>query len=521
MLADGKYRYTEDLLVLEACRGGRIDLPGTGQRIITPLVADRWREALQAHPDKAYTEYVVAGIQSGFHIGFNHREQGCKAASSNMLSAQQYPEPVAEYLATELRADRVVEVPAEGRAAVQISRFGVIPKANQPGKWRLILDLSSPEGMSVNDGISPERCSIAFATVDAAMQKLVQLGPGTQMAKVDVEHAYRNVPVHPEDRSLLGMQWKGLIYVDTVLPFGLRSAPKIFSALADALEWILKKFGVSHLQHYLDDFLTMGQADTNECQSNLDKVIAICAWLGIPLKTQKIEGPSVSIIFLGIELDTIAMEARLPREKLMGLLEELRQWKGRRHCQKRNLLSLIGKLSHACKVVVAGRIFLRRMIEQAKSVRRLRHYIHLTAEFHSDLAWWSTFLEQWNGRSMLQVHGPQTPPEVVIATDASGAWGGGAVWEKHWLQCQWDSSWMEQSIAAKELVPIALAVAVWGPQWRHKCVAVQCDNMAVVQVLNAQNCKDPTLLHLLRCIHFYTALLDIRIWAKAYTGGEK
>ena len=45
------------------------------------------------------------------------------------------------------------------------------------------------------------------------------------------------VPVYPEDRVLLGMRWKGMVYIDTRLLFGLRSAPKIFTAVADALEW--------------------------------------------------------------------------------------------------------------------------------------------------------------------------------------------------------------------------------------------------------------------------------------------
>lgn len=112
-------------------------------------------------------------------------------------------------------------------------RYGVIPKIQQPGKWRLILDLSSPDGASVNDGIDLDQCSIAFATVDAAIEKIVELGRGALMAKVDVEHAYRNVPVHPDDRPLLGMTWNGKVYLDT---FGLRSAPKIFSSLSDTLE---------------------------------------------------------------------------------------------------------------------------------------------------------------------------------------------------------------------------------------------------------------------------------------------
>lgn len=135
MLADGRYRYTGDLLALEACSGGRNDLPETSHRITTPLVASRWQAAMQAHPDRAYTGYVVAGIQQGFRVGFEHGRQGCRSVSNNMASAQQHPEPVTEYLATELQAGRIIEVPRELRPSIQISRFGVIPKTSQPGRW--------------------------------------------------------------------------------------------------------------------------------------------------------------------------------------------------------------------------------------------------------------------------------------------------------------------------------------------------------------------------------------------------
>ena len=63
----------------------------------------------------------------------------------------------------------------------------------------------------------------------------LQKGYGAQLAKLDMESAYRQVPVHTDDRFLLGMKWKGNLYVDTALPFGLRYAPKIFNAVADAL----------------------------------------------------------------------------------------------------------------------------------------------------------------------------------------------------------------------------------------------------------------------------------------------
>ena len=181
------------------------------------------------------------------------------------------------------------------------------------------------------------------------------------------------------------MRWKGQLYVDTTLPFGLWSAPKIFTALADALEWILIQKGVTTLCHYLDDFLTMGGKDSLECENNLQVILEVCEWLGVPLKSTKIEGPSASLTFLGIQLDTDTMEVRLPQDKLEQLMTLLAEWRRRKRCTKRELLSLIGKLNHAAKVVIAGRLFLRRMIGVAYSVRELHHWVHLNEGFRSDL----------------------------------------------------------------------------------------------------------------------------------------
>ena len=74
---------------------------------------------------------------------------------------------------------------------------------------------------------------------DDAVAAIKQIGLGAQLAKVDIRSAYCIIPVHPEDRWLLGMVWEGALYTDTVLPFGLRSAPKIFNAVADAVGWIV------------------------------------------------------------------------------------------------------------------------------------------------------------------------------------------------------------------------------------------------------------------------------------------
>ena len=106
------------------------------------------------------------------------------------------------------------------------------------------------------------------------------------------------------------------MYVDTALPFGFRSAPKIFSAVANALEWIAKDNGIQDLWHDLDDFITCGEAASDECRLDLELLVEICRHLGVPLAEEKVEGPSTCLTFLGIVIDTVAGEVRLTMEKL-------------------------------------------------------------------------------------------------------------------------------------------------------------------------------------------------------------
>lgn len=105
----------------------------------------------------------------------------------------------------------------------------------------------------------------------------------------------------------------------------------------------------------------------------------------------------------------------------------------------------------------------------------------------------------------------RSQPDIVFASDASGNWGFGAAWERQWVQQQWEDSWAGVNIATKELVPIVVGCAVWGPQWRQKLVLNLCDNMAVVEVVRAQKSKDHIIMHLLRCLHFICAYWEIEL----------
>ena len=379
------------------------------------------------------------------------------------------------------------------------------------------MDLSSPHGHSINDGIAKDNCSLHYASIDDAADKIMKLGKGAMLAKMDVRQAYRNIPVAPEDKHLLGIQWNGQIYVDQVLPFGLRSAPIIFSAIADALLWIMQNKGVSWGIHYIDDFLTAGAPGSQECQQNTLIMQSVCEEAGLPMKPSKSVGPTTSIVFLGILIDTVEKELRLPQDKLADLQSMITQWRGRKACRKRELLSLIGSLSHACKVVRSGRTFLRRLIDLSTKAARLDHFIRLNAEARADLEWWYQFIGPWNGVSLLSSLSAQTPA-ATIYSDASGSWGCGAICQGHWFQLQWDKSSEAYHISIKELLPIVIAAAIWGQDFVGKTILVRSDNVAAVAAINHQTSPVKEVAHLLRCLAFIMARFNVRLQA-AYIPG--
>jgi len=139
-----------------------------------------------------------------------------------MSSALAHPSIVDDYLQAELDQKRIAGpfLPSQCRE-IHISRFGVIPKEHQPNKWLLIVDLSHPSGCSVNDHIPKSLCSLSYITVDDAIQNILKYGQHTILAKVDIKSTFRLIPVHPNDRHFMGMQWRKQVYVDSCLPFGL------------------------------------------------------------------------------------------------------------------------------------------------------------------------------------------------------------------------------------------------------------------------------------------------------------
>ena len=137
----------------------------------------------------------------------------------------------------------------------------------------------------------------------------------------------------------------------------------------------------------------------------------------LPLRSQKGQLHVTSLTFLGIMLDYSNYDCPQPSCKKSPFSPNL----GWRSVTKRELLSLIGKLSFAAKSVPAGRLFLRHLIHLSTTARRLHHRLHLNANARADVEWLNHFLPSWNGMAMFIA--PDCHPPLHGCFKYTGIWG--------------------------------------------------------------------------------------------------
>ena len=271
--------------------------------------------------------------------------------------------------------------------------------------------------------------------------------------------------------------------------------------------------------YYLDDFLFVGPPQSNMVNCSLDIALRTVQELGFPSAPHKTVRSTTRLVFLGIVIDSEAGTLSLPQEKLDKLRESLSAWGDRKAAPKRELLSLIGHLSHAATVVPPGRAFVRHLINTSSQASALHHFVRLNRSCRADILWWTEFGLSWSGTSIW----PAGEPTVTCCSDASGSWGCGAVMLQPphlWFQLKWPCSWSSIHIAAKELVPMVVAAAVWGHLWHGKRVLFKSDNQAAVSALLSGSARDPSLAHLLRCFFFFSASWQFSYTAAHITGSH-
>ena len=344
--------------------------------------------------------FIIDGFKFGFPLNFSGVR--CCQESPNLGTAKENPKQVLEKLLSELELGRIAgpfdSAPFQD---FKCSPLGLVPK-RQEGQYRLIHHLSYPRktGSSVNAGIDKEYTSVSYAGIEDAVTIIKRIGTGCFMAKTDLKSAYRILPVRPDDYPLLGFSWEGKLYYDRCLAMGCSSSCLTFEKFSTALEWIaIQKLGCRGVVHILDDFLFI-EGTFDECEDSLNKFIEFCNYVGIPVAFDKTFSPNQVMDFVGITLDSVKMEARLPPDKVQKCINLLQDFLQRKSCKKREMESLIGYLNFTCSVVLPGRAFLRRLISLIMGIKEPFHFLRITEEAKSDLRTWSLFINDFNGKSM-------------------------------------------------------------------------------------------------------------------------
>lgn len=329
-------------------------------KLKTPVKIDQLIKYLEGYNEE-FKNYLVEGFTHGFSLEFkgirNLKEpKNLKSATNNLAVAE-----------TKLRKE--IEL---GRIAgpfrtppikdLTISPIGLHPKKT-PGEFRLIIHLSHPKGTSINDGIAHEDATVQYANIGMAIKMIKALGKNCYMAKTDIKNAFRIILLHPSQYKLTGIKFKDCYYIDLNLPQGASSSCAIFEKFSTAIEWIAKqKLKIPFIIHILDDYLIIAKTK-GECKKQLKRFIKFCGLMGVPVAFEKTIGPQQIIEFVGIELNSVKMHARLPDSKITKCIGKIEDLIKRERASLKQVQELSGLLNFACNVIYTGKNLFAQIIQ--------------------------------------------------------------------------------------------------------------------------------------------------------------
>lgn len=470
---------------------------------------DRLRNLLDGYFD---ADYICNGFNFGYLTDFEGPEEDLDA--ENALSAMDNPEAVDAKIDKELKAGRFAgPFDTQPFPNFRVSPLAIREKST-PGEYRLLHNLSYPYNEhSINSNIAKENSTVQYDDINDAIKIVQEFGPGCWMAKSDIASAFRNVPLSPSQYHLTGFKWKNKLYYDKCLPMGLSSSCRIFQRIASGLLFILeKKFGIKYVVNILDDFMFL-HIDKSECDKALYTFIALCNYIGIPIALDKTSKESVQIIiFAGIELSSVSMEAKLPEDKVTRYCENISDLLSKDWVPLHQIKSIIGKLQFATSVVRVGKPFLRRLIDLTcigTAQYNPNKPITLFPGVKKDLELWRQFLTNHNATS-IRYNPPITPSNSInLYSDASGL-GWAATFGTRWIQGKWPESWKNKNIALLELYPILVIVKMFAKKMQNSNILFHCDNKAIVSVINRQTSRNKEIMTLLRPLVLTLMLKNIK-----------
>lgn len=444
-----------------------------GQTPINNVLLEKY---LESHPNRELVNTVVSGFRSGFSLHYKgpRGHMSCK----NLKSVFGNEEAALQKIRKEISAGRVagpfdyLPLPS-----LRVSPIGLVPKKD--GTWRLIHHLSYPLGKGINFFIDESLCTVHYTSFDNIIDIVNKLGPKTLMGKMDIKSAFRLLPIDPLDFELLGFKLGEQYFVDKCLPMGCAISCSLFEKFSSIIEWLVRDRtqGVHEagLDHYLDDFFFAGRENTSVCANLMYNFEQLCKELGVPIAEDKTVLPTPVLVFLGLEIDSILMQIRIPQEKLSSLRELLLEVYSKSKVTLRKLQSLTGVLNFCVRAIPSARAFIRRFYDAMSGIRKCHHFVRVSSGMKQDIQMWLHFLDQFNGYCSFPERFWINNCELQLFTDSAGgdcSKGGGAFFQGMWAFFSWPSEWANceviRDITFLELIPIVMALFIWGSDLRNK-----------------------------------------------------
>ena len=385
-----------------------------------------------------------------------------------------------EALASELKAlreKRAVE-PVDDVRESFISPMFVVPKGD--GAWRPVINLRS-----LNQHVTPHHFKMeGIRVVKGLIQK------GDWMVKLDLKDAYLSVPIHPQHRKFLRFKWEDQLWQFSSLPFGLSSAPYVFTKLLKPVVTVLRKLGIRCVL-YLDDMLIMAQSK-ERLRSYLATAVELLVSLGFIINTKKsIFSPSQVIEFLGFILDSRVMTIALPNRKIHQIHKLIRRVLEEREVSTRQLAQLLGSLVAAHPAVLPAPLYFRHL-ERVKFKAALRggydSRVCVDPQIRKEMSWWLDRLITNNGSNLQITHW-----DLFIESDASMQ-GWGASCKGASTRGPWTRDERTHHINFLELLASFLALKTFAADLQSKATLLRIDNVTAVAYLNKMGGTHSSLL---------------------------
>ena len=303
-------------------------------------------------------------------------------------------------------------------------------------------------------------------------------------ASIDLKDAYLHIPIRPCHRKFLQLQYQDVRYEFAALPFGLSTAPRVFTRIVKTIGAYLRRRGFTIFM-YLDDWIIVAPLRDLAAEA-LRHTWELAASLGFIINEDKSRPiPSQFPTFLGASLDLRRGLAYPTKERVTNLHQCVCLFLPRQAAPARAWLRLLGLMASMTDIVPSCRLRMRPI------------QLHLLACYRPKfddidmpvpiVDWLKPHLRWWTNQANLLKGQPFRPPKpiVTIATDASLS-GWGATFRLHHVAGRWNAQQRSNHINVLEMLAVINALQRFQSLIANRAVCVHCDNSTVVAYINQQ-----------------------------------